>query len=810
MKIYKYKKEILLVLLIAVLVVLWFSTVIFSNNILIQRDLTRYFYPLRKFGTESIKNFHVPLWNPYISCGKPFLASLQTVVLYPISLVYYLLPSFDLAFNWYIVIHFFLAGVFMYLLMRHWYCGNNASLISAIIFMFSGYLSSVVSMNTSLSGAVWLPLILLFFSKAMKTHRVVFILLTSVFLAVQFLGGIPTPIYSTLWLLLFYLICVVWYENYKNSILKDGVRSLIIFAVIIIIAFLISTFQILPFKELIGNSNLAGGRSIETISKWSLTPVELFGFIIPYIRGDINVPSGHLGPQEWLISFYVGIPALIFTVLLFILKPCRKSYFFGGVFLISLLIALGKYTPVYPFLCGFLPGLSNMRYPVKFILLTTFSLSVMGGMGFDALLGESREEKKKVIVFWFLRIAFIFALLLGVLIFYWYEIGTFFLGNYIKDKGITGDLFNQHVFVYLNDSKNLCQSFIVFVVSALLLIVFLKNKLRKSLFSCLFIILIIGDLIAVNMGINKVMDKRQFALVPDTIELLKEDKTLFRTYQTKEIWELNRQIFGLSYSEGMCERKKTFACNMAMDYGIFSTRGYGSIDVDYWYDFILFLEALPIKAKLKLLGLLNVKYIISMNPIEEEGVSVVYKGKIYSVTTIDGTRAYKFFYISSNPYYLPRAFLVPDGIFVDDESVILGIMENENFDPQRIVVLEGDKGAEGTLVKRDLFVDLGNDKEFAKIINYEPDEIIIETRADEPKWLVLSDTYYPGWQVFIDGQKGYIYKADYFIRAVLVPGGEHTVKFVYNPASFKIGLIISIITILFILFIFAFLLFKKQ
>ena len=80
--------------------------------------------------------------------------------------------------------------------------------------------------------------------------------------------------------------------------------------------------------------------------------------------------------------------------------------------------------------------------------------------------------------------------------------------------------------------------------------------------------------------------------------------------------------------------------------------------------------------------------------------------------------------------------------------------------------------------------------------------------------LVLADSYYPGWEVYVDGQKTSILPANINQRAIILSKGEHSVKFVFQPISFKLGAIISIFSTitLFMLFIFSILkskVFKK-
>jgi hypothetical protein len=96
---YSPKKDLLPLLLYLGLVLLFFASFLFGDLIFAFKDLSRYFYPLRFLMVEEVWAGHLPLWNPYIFCGYPLLATLQIGFFYPLSLIYYLLP-FSLAFNY--------------------------------------------------------------------------------------------------------------------------------------------------------------------------------------------------------------------------------------------------------------------------------------------------------------------------------------------------------------------------------------------------------------------------------------------------------------------------------------------------------------------------------------------------------------------------------------------------------------------------------------------------------------------------------------------------------------------------------------
>ena len=82
----------------------------------------------------------------------------------------------------------------------------NVTLLSSLVFMFSGYIISILNLATTLSSAIWFPLILLFFDKSLSSGRLKDMVFSSTFLAIMFLGGEPSIFYSTIWNV-FFIIC---------------------------------------------------------------------------------------------------------------------------------------------------------------------------------------------------------------------------------------------------------------------------------------------------------------------------------------------------------------------------------------------------------------------------------------------------------------------------------------------------------------------------------------------------------------------------------------------------------------------------
>ena len=128
-----------------------------------------------------------------------------------------------------------------------------------------------------------------------------------------------------------------------------------------------------------------------------------------------------------------------------------------------------------------------------------------------------------------------------------------------------------------------------------------------------------------------------------------------------------------------------------------------------------------------------------------------------------------------------RAYLVAQAQPVETSAHALAVATAAGFDPRTTVILEGaadapqPTGAPGR----------------AEITHYGPNEVTVVTRADSTNYLVLADQYYPGWRAFLDGVEVPIYPANYIVRAVAVPAGEHTVRFVYAPRALAVGGLLS-------------------
>lgn len=153
------------------------------------------------------------------------------------------------------------------------------------------------------------------------------------------------------------------------------------------------------------------------------------------------------------------------------------------------------------------------------------------------------------------------------------------------------------------------------------------------------------------------------------------------------------------------------------------------------------------------------------------------------LTTLDGIDVYK------DNAAMPRAYLVTDVFPVDTPAEALQALRAADFDPTRRVVAERPPALLPSSAR-------SAPPGIAAVRERTALKTVVDTTSRTAAALVLADAYYPGWTAFIDGHPAEVFAANYAFRGVLVPAGNHTVEFVYHPASFQLGLTLSALALL--------------
>lgn len=761
-------KKLAVILGLLILTLLYFSDVLTGEILLVERDLTSFFYPFRFTWVEALHQGHFPFWTPYIKCGVPVFATIQAGVLYPLSLLYCFLPL-DLAFNWTIVLHFFLVAVFTYAFMRELGATVPGALTAALAFLFGGYLISVHNVLNTLLSVSWYPIVMLCGCRLVQSGKMRWAVASAVAFCCMFLGGgmeIVIFTFASFLLLCLYpgLLPLKITEKSPSLKLRLGLLGLTL------VLFLgICMVQIIPFVELYFRSGRYGGVDLGEATRWSLAPRDLIYFLLPDLYGQRLSPDRYWKLQNYLKTIYVGPVILLLAGIYFVRQGKRSLPLLLGLGLV-LVLALGKHTPLYPFLYKHLPLFASLRYPAKFLFLFVFYLCVASGLGLDLLAQRFSEERHSNRWFTGLLVSIVLALA-GLLL-------LAILKPTLTLDSVQGWTRNSLDPIYqpmvLHNFKRLLLLAVLTVI-----IVFFGLRHRMTRIGGPLLLMLLGlDLFLGNWGYLTKLDARNFHAKTEMIRILKADGNLFRFHVMPEKRDLS-VIASKNYREFHLRRKNVLGFDLMMEHHLFDVDGYNVPLQPRYEKFIGLIRSQPLPSIRNLLDMLNVKYVLSGRPIDIPGFSLVRESG-------GANRLYE------NRNWLPRAFMVKNYQVLEGEGEFARAFHDSDFNPREIVLLESAPDRFLTLKKQPAVPTLSPG---VKIVKYESNRIVLDVSTPQTALLFMSEAYYPGWHAYVDGREEEILRANYVFRAIPVGPGSHRIEVTYQPLSFKIGLTVSLLTI---------------
>jgi hypothetical protein len=683
----------------------------------------------------------------------------QSAVFYPPSLLTLLLSApwgFSLfALEVEAIAHFWLAAIFMYLFIREITGNRAAAVIGALTFTFSGYLTGYPSQQLAvLQVDVWLPLILFFIYKASRRiskpatiSPVPMLLLAGVAWGIALLAGHPQSYLIVAYIVTAYFF-FLWLSKGQELGIRDqgsrlkyfGMRffKLLPYWLIFIVTGLgVAAIQLIPAIQY----TLLSVRAEGTYDKMSggFPVTDLVQLLLP---GQVSLYS----------PLYIGVVGLTLAAWVVFARPNRHTTFWAIIAFIALLIALGGNTFVYSPLYLFTPGFSIFRGQERWAFAFAFSLSTLAGYGFRALLtgskvaGSSFEEDTVSLpaprsLLRLTQFLFFFALLLVFLFFY----------------GVNATGWNE-LFSNLLGAATLLT---ILLALTWLLWKFI-DRLHPVLFTLLTAALICFNLFTVNWQTNLYPQLPEWhTQTPNVVAAIKDDAAKtpndpYRVYNEFRIYD-----------------------NYGVPFEIEDLWGASPLRPQRYDEFLA--PPMPIERTWELL---NVKYVITWREELYVPSTIIYQEPAHDGIT----------YVHQLDEVGPRAWLVTQTEIADDKTILEKIAD-PNFDRWTTALLEPNTIWQSPNNKPINNSQFTKQPQVAHNSQLDPGFLTYKVTASTPALLILSETHYPGWQATVDGQSVPVFRANYVLRAVPIPAGEHTVELTFQPLTFTIGAIISGLTL---------------
>lgn len=730
-------------------------------------DQIRIFFPDRVFTNTLLKQKELPLWNPHVFAGTPHIANFQSAVFYPFNALYLFLPMLPV-WQFLLIVQPILASFFMFLLLRTYKLSKEAVWMGSLAYGFSGFMLVWSQENVVVGqAALWLPLTLFGIESFLTSKKPVFFIVAVLAHTCSILAGFMQ--------VTFYLFALSFSYSLFRLYSGKNNRTTTLFTLLIYpLSIGIAGVQILPSIEAFFNSPRGIVDASYLFDTYLLPLTHLVNLFAPDIFGNPGTYNyfGRGFYRETI--FFIGMIPAIFALTAFWhrKKDPRITFFLIAALLTFLLTLQFPFTNALfslplPLLPTFLPS--------RILILTAFCLSVLSAFGFSFWSGE---KKGKI-----LPIVGTVILLLILFLIYGVILTTFTLANF--------EQINSYV---IRNAPPLKAEEIPVMLKNLLFpiaMTFALGVLIKLPWKNLSIVLIIiASLLGQLYFLQKyaVIGDKEFLYPPHpTLTYLQKQKNYQRFLSFGEpIHENTSTVFGLYSVEGVnpvFPQRFGQLLYAAFNNGVITNN---IPRVEAKLSDIGDEESLQAnKRRLKLMSILGVESVLYYRkpdiniPLEEK----------FPQDLFQKTWQYKNWHGFSYNHALPRAFLVDSFRIERNKQKTFDIMFSESFDPTKEVVLEN--RPIGAALSKNQKTD-----STVKIVRYLPNSVELTVKTNKPQLLVLSDNYYPGWQATIDGDKTEIYRTNFTFRSVVVPEGTHTIRFAYEPFSFKLGVFMSIASII--------------
>lgn len=376
----------LFIILLCCVIAYWpVSTGIFS----LKNDAVRYFLPVRYQISEMIQHGQFPFWTPYINLGHPLYTDMQSGVWNPMVWLISMFGSYNMrCLQVELLIYIYLSGVSMFFLLKYFKLNWFVSLALAISFMLCGFISDSTQFLYWICGMAFLPFVFLFFLKTLREASFHSTLLLAFSLYLLFVTGYPGEFIIIIYFLLTYFIIHI-IQNKKDAVkvFKQMLLAALIFG-------LFSLPAIISYLSGLDYITRGAAVSLDLALTNSMHPFNFISYIFPLTVWKLPITETDILGKN---SFLGLLPFLLILISLFTKTKNSFLVFLKWVFILSLILSLGKYGILRSIIYYILPYMDTFRHPSMFRFLSIFSGCILAAFTLNELLKnqESFILKKK-------------------------------------------------------------------------------------------------------------------------------------------------------------------------------------------------------------------------------------------------------------------------------------------------------------------------------------------------------------------------------------------------------------------------------
>jgi len=715
-------------------------------------------YAFREFAASTLRaTGHFPLWNPYLFGGMPYIAAMHGDIFYPTFLLRMVMPT-DVAMTWGFIIHVFLSGLFTYGFLRALGYSFYGSLIGGIAYMMSGQIASYVSPghDGKLFVSALFPLALWILYRGIRQGKAWSWGAFALIIGLCVLSPHPQLLQYTLLASGAYALFLAFTTLDGITIPRaDAIKRLAAALVAVIVGLAIGAVQYLPVREYVSWSPRAGGLAdyrIATSYAWN--PEELINVYLPQFSGMLNNYWGRNGIH--LHSDYVGAIVLVLAGAAFIglrSDPRRKHIIFWSIaLLVSLLWSLGSATPFYRIPYAIIPGTKYFRAPATIFFVGTLAIALLACVGTERFL--QGRVSRRYLIGWLIASAAI-ALLASVG-------GLSSIAETFAEESQIDRVHANNAAVIAGALRSL--AFVALVVS--LGLALLHGRISTIAAAYAVAALMAIDLWSVERIYWMFSPLAKVVYASDSIvEMLKAEPQPVR-------------VLAVPFQE-MPQPDPFLAGDALMTHRIRDVLGYHGNQLGRYNELTGATSDLQRAFTPNVLQLTNTKYLLTNVPELPFLPNITLaKGPVRNAS---GDVVYLYRLNADNPY----AWLTPIAVKAPDDQVLATLL-NQRFDVKRAALFDTSANVTATTGVQTLPAPLSVT---TSVRHYEPGKVQIDLSAPAPAGasLVVSENFYPGWNVTVDGKPARTGRVDYTFIGVELPAGARSVELNFTSPTYQRG-----------------------
>ncbi len=717
-------------------------------------------YPVREFAAQVFRATHdFPQWSPYLYGGMPYVAAMHGDIFYPTFLLRLVLGT-DVGMTWSFVVHVFLAGFLTFGFLRACRLSFSASLVGGLAYMMGGNIAGLVGpghdgklyVSALLAATLWLLVL------GVREGRPWVWGLLCLVVGLAVLSPHPQALqYMLLWAggFALYLGFGTWSgerlpRNVALKRLAFGLGAVVVGAAI-------GAIQYLPVAEYVSWSPRSTGvGGYEVATSFSFPPEELLNAYLPQFSGILFSYWGRNGFH--FHSDYIGATVLLLAGAAFAARPRVGRgfvWFWIGALILSLLWAMGGFTPFFRLVYLLVPGTRFFRAPSTILFVVAFCFSVLAALGSERLF--SRSVRERYLLGWVIAAAAV-ALLAPA---------GFFTGlaNLISP--------NQADRIRANASAvtlGALRSFGFIALTAAVLFAGLRQKLRPPLVLAGVAVLLVADLWSVV--------RQYWVFSPPGPALYASDATI--DYVRKQP-QPGRVLPLLTSGENVAYHDPYLQGDGLMVHGIRNARGYHGNHIARYGELGADNDQLVLSGRFWQLA--NIKYLLTNDgKLAEQGLKLA----VGPVKNVAGSTVYLYELPGENPLAWVTAAIVKAG----DEATFKTLYHPQ-FDLRTAALFDT---SAAVTARTDLKAVPVAPTVKVSVRSFEAGHIRLDFDQPVPAGsaVVVSENYYPGWQATVGGKPVPIGRADLSLIGVELPEGAREVELSFSNASYRRGKAITL------------------